>query len=70
MHSRAFVTLFLGLALALGNQIDVAIPVSGLISSRAIRGSVSSLEIAFDSKPAQTVHKRDLLYSTGLEYSF
>jgi len=29
-----------------------------------------SLEVAFDSKPAQTVQKRDLLYSTGLEYSF
>ncbi|HLP98107.1 MAG TPA: DUF481 domain-containing protein [Sideroxyarcus sp.] len=29
-----------------------------------------SLDIAFDSKPAQTVQKRDLLYSTGLEYAF
>ena len=28
------------------------------------------LDIAFDSKPAQTVHKRDLLYSTGLEFSY
>lgn len=29
-----------------------------------------ALEIAFDSRPAQTVQKRDLLYSTGLEFSF
>ncbi len=29
-----------------------------------------SLDISFDSKPPQTVHKRDLLYSTGLEFSF
>lgn len=29
-----------------------------------------SLDIAFDSKPAQTVQKRDMLYSTGLEFSF
>lgn len=29
-----------------------------------------SLDIAFDSRPPQTVHKRDMFYSTGLEYSF
>ncbi len=29
-----------------------------------------SLDIAFDSKPPQTVQKRDLFYSTGLEFSF
>jgi putative salt-induced outer membrane protein YdiY len=29
-----------------------------------------SLDISFDSRPPQTVHKRDLLYSTGLEFSF
>ena len=29
-----------------------------------------SLEIAFDSMPAQTVRKRDVQYSTGLEFSF
>lgn len=29
-----------------------------------------SLEIAYDSKPPQTVHKMDALYSTGLELSF
>lgn len=29
-----------------------------------------SLDIAFDSKPPQTVNKRDLFYSTGLEYTF
>lgn len=29
-----------------------------------------SLDIAFDSRAPQTVQKRDLLYSTGLEYSF
>lgn len=29
-----------------------------------------SLEIAFDSRPAQTVQQRDLFYSTGLEFSF
>lgn len=29
-----------------------------------------AVDIAFDSRPAQTVRKRDLLYSTGLEYSF
>lgn len=28
------------------------------------------LDIAFDSKPPQTVRKRDLTYSTGLEFSF
>jgi putative salt-induced outer membrane protein YdiY len=29
-----------------------------------------SLDIAFDSKPPQTVQKRDLSYSAGLEFSF
>ncbi len=29
-----------------------------------------SLDIAFDSKPPQTVQQRDVLYSTGLELSF
>jgi putative salt-induced outer membrane protein YdiY len=29
-----------------------------------------SLDIAFDSKPPQTVQKRDLVYSTGLQFSF
>lgn len=29
-----------------------------------------SLDIAFDSRPPQSVEKRDMLYSTGLEYSF
>lgn len=29
-----------------------------------------SLDIAFDSRPPQTVQKRDLSYSTGLEFSF
>ncbi len=29
-----------------------------------------SLDIAFDSKPPQTVQQRDVLYSTGLEFSF
>jgi len=30
----------------------------------------ASLDIAFDSRPPQGVEKRDMLYSTGLEYSF
>lgn len=29
-----------------------------------------SLDISFDSQPPQTVQKRDLFYSTGLEYTF
>jgi putative salt-induced outer membrane protein YdiY len=29
-----------------------------------------SLEITFDSRPAQTVQKRDVVYSTGLEFSY
>ncbi len=29
-----------------------------------------SLDVSFDSRPPQTVHKRDLFYSTGLEFSF
>ena len=29
-----------------------------------------SLDISFDSKPPQTVEKRDMLYSAGLEFSF
>ncbi len=29
-----------------------------------------SLDISFDSKPPQTVRKRDMVYSTGLEFSF
>lgn len=29
-----------------------------------------SLDIAFDSRPPQSVQKRDMLYSSGLEYSF
>lgn len=29
-----------------------------------------SLEIAYNSKPPQTVKKRDVLYSTGLQFSF
>ena len=29
-----------------------------------------SLDIAFDSKPPQNVQKRDMVYSTGLEFSF
>ncbi|MDP2806256.1 MAG: DUF481 domain-containing protein [Gallionellaceae bacterium] len=29
-----------------------------------------SLDIAFDSKPPQTVQQRDVVYSTGLEFSF
>lgn len=29
-----------------------------------------SLDIAFDSSPPQSVQKRDVLYSTGIEYSF
>jgi putative salt-induced outer membrane protein YdiY len=29
-----------------------------------------NLNITFDSKPPQTVQKRDLVYSTGLEFSF
>jgi hypothetical protein len=29
-----------------------------------------SLDIAFDSKPPQTVQERDMVYSTGLEFSF
>ncbi len=29
-----------------------------------------SLDLSFDSRPPQTVHKRDMLYSTGLEFSF
>jgi putative salt-induced outer membrane protein YdiY len=29
-----------------------------------------SLEVAFDSRPPQTVQRRDVLYSTGLEYAF
>jgi len=29
-----------------------------------------SLDIAFDSKPPETVEKKDVVYSTGLEYSF
>jgi len=29
-----------------------------------------SLDIAFDSRPPQGVEKRDMLYSTGLKYSF
>ena len=29
-----------------------------------------SLDVSFDSKPPQTVQKRDLFYSTGLEFSF
>jgi len=29
-----------------------------------------SLDITFDSRPPQTVQKRDMLYGTGLEYSF
>lgn len=29
-----------------------------------------SLDISFDSMPPQTVQKRDLTYSTGLEFSF
>lgn len=29
-----------------------------------------SLDISFDSRPPQTVQKRDLTYSTGLEFSF
>ncbi len=29
-----------------------------------------SLDISFDSKPPQTVQKRDIVYSTGLEFSF
>ncbi len=29
-----------------------------------------SLEVAFDSRPPQTVQQRDVLYSTGLEFAF
>lgn len=29
-----------------------------------------NLDISYDSKPAQTVAKRDMLYSTGLEFGF
>ena len=29
-----------------------------------------SLDISFDSRPPQTVRKRDMVYSTGLEFSF
>ena len=29
-----------------------------------------SLDITFDSRPPQTVQKRDMVYSTGLEFSF
>jgi len=29
-----------------------------------------SLDITFDSNPPQTVQKRDMVYSTGLEFTF
>lgn len=67
---RVYNTLYYQPALADTSDYRVLEQASILVKMGQNLDLKLSLDIAFDSKPAQTVQQRDMLYSSGLELSF
>lgn len=69
-HVRLFNTLFYQPATSDTSDFRALEQASMLVKMGENLDIKLSLEISFDSRPPQTVQQRDVLYSTGLEFTF